>query len=131
MKTGSKSCEKEYCRLGCICDSLNRPSQKPSSNAETSHCGKTECMLKCICTPGDDKPIEKPEITTADPVSSNPATQIRAEKEVCKKPIRPKPPIRERSHRAAKNLDAISRKAILFYQTSEIYALQSRRKKVI
>ena len=36
---------RDYCRLGCICDSL-RTKQMPSS-----HCGKVDCMFACCCTP--------------------------------------------------------------------------------
>ena len=38
------SCTKDYCRLGCICDSL-RTKQIPPS-----HCGKVDCMFSCCCS---------------------------------------------------------------------------------
>jgi len=37
-------CLKEYCKLGCICDSL-RTKQIPPD-----HCGKVECMFSCCCS---------------------------------------------------------------------------------
>ena len=39
-----KDCMKDYCKLGCICDSL-RTKQLPPS-----HCGKAECMVACCCS---------------------------------------------------------------------------------
>ena len=39
-----KNCSKDYCKLGCICDSL-RTKQIPPS-----HCGKFECMFACCCS---------------------------------------------------------------------------------
>merc|ERR1719209_407966 len=38
------TCTKDYCRLGCICDSL-RTKQIPPS-----HCGKVDCMFSCCCS---------------------------------------------------------------------------------
>jgi len=37
-------CLKDYCKFGCICDSL-RTKQIPPS-----HCGKVECMFSCCCS---------------------------------------------------------------------------------
>ena len=37
-------CLKDYCKLGCICDSL-RTKQLPPS-----HCGKVDCMTACCCS---------------------------------------------------------------------------------
>jgi len=37
-------CLKDYCKLGCICDSL-RTKQIPPA-----HCGKVECMFSCCCS---------------------------------------------------------------------------------
>ena len=39
------SCDKEYCRMGCICDSITGKSAIPPS-----HCGKVECMFNCNCS---------------------------------------------------------------------------------
>eukprot|EP00092_Neocalanus_flemingeri_P016630 GFUD01017991.1.p1 GENE.GFUD01017991.1~~GFUD01017991.1.p1 ORF type:complete len:2163 (+),score=717.19 GFUD01017991.1:64-6552(+) len=39
-----EDCLKDYCKLGCICDSL-RTKQIPPS-----HCGKVECMFSCCCS---------------------------------------------------------------------------------
>ena len=43
---GSKAgpCDKEFCRLGCLCDTL---SSKP---VVATHCGKAECMFRCYCS---------------------------------------------------------------------------------
>ena len=43
---GSKAgpCDKEFCRLGCLCDTL---SSKPVA---ATHCGKAECMFRCFCS---------------------------------------------------------------------------------
>jgi len=37
-------CLKEYCKFGCICDSLRTKKIPPS------HCGKVECMFSCCCS---------------------------------------------------------------------------------
>ena len=37
-------CLKDYCKFGCICDSL-RTKQIPPA-----HCGKVECMFSCCCS---------------------------------------------------------------------------------
>lgn len=36
-------CGQEFCRLGCVCASLNRRNRGPL------HCQRTECMLGCAC----------------------------------------------------------------------------------
>ena len=38
-------CDKEYCRLGCICDSID------TKTDDQSHCGKPDCMFGCKCRP--------------------------------------------------------------------------------
>ena len=38
-------CDKEYCRLGCICDSIDTKTE------DQSHCGKPDCMFGCKCRP--------------------------------------------------------------------------------
>ena len=38
------TCEKECCRLGCICESI---ASKPVA---PTHCGKVECMFRCSCS---------------------------------------------------------------------------------
>ena len=38
-------CDKEYCRMGCICDSITGKTAIPPS-----HCGKVECMFNCNCS---------------------------------------------------------------------------------
>eukprot|EP00090_Calanus_glacialis_P009738 TRINITY_DN18135_c0_g1_i1.p1 TRINITY_DN18135_c0_g1~~TRINITY_DN18135_c0_g1_i1.p1 ORF type:complete len:2159 (-),score=869.91 TRINITY_DN18135_c0_g1_i1:100-6576(-) len=39
-----EDCLKDYCKLGCICDSL-RTKQIPPA-----HCGKVDCMFSCCCS---------------------------------------------------------------------------------
>ena len=39
---GEEQCEKDHCRLGCICESLNGSTK----NIAPSHCGKEECMFR-------------------------------------------------------------------------------------
>ena len=38
-------CDKEYCRLGCICDSIDTKTE------DQSHCRKPDCMFGCKCKP--------------------------------------------------------------------------------
>ncbi|XP_069678287.1 uncharacterized protein [Periplaneta americana] len=38
-------CDKEFCRLGCVCSSL----QGYQSISTSKHCGKAKCMFKCSC----------------------------------------------------------------------------------
>lgn len=40
-----RACDKEYCRLGCICESL----EKSSKRSSPLHCRKPECVLECQC----------------------------------------------------------------------------------
>ncbi|CAL1545947.1 unnamed protein product, partial [Lymnaea stagnalis] len=98
VKPATLSCDKEYCRLGCICDSIDP--EKPIPNSP--HCGKTSCMLQCVC----------PEPVCHDGNDDIPYLPSMKR--------RPKPgerfsnlPQRERTHRASKNLDAITRKAMM------------------
>ncbi|XP_059164302.1 uncharacterized protein LOC131947181 isoform X2 [Physella acuta] len=105
----AKSCDKEYCRLGCICDSLDP--EKPIPNSP--HCGKPSCMLQCVCSETESQ-------YGNDDIPYLPSMRKR-----------PKPakvgerfsnlPQREKTHRSAKNVDAITRKAMMLYETSEIY----------
>ena len=37
-------CMKDYCKLGCICDSLRTKQIAPA------HCGKVDCMFSCCCS---------------------------------------------------------------------------------
>ncbi|EDW00619.1 GH20976 [Drosophila grimshawi] len=43
-KDANKPCIKDFCRLGCVCESLVgvRPTRE--------HCGRAECVLECRCT---------------------------------------------------------------------------------
>jgi hypothetical protein len=62
---GGTSCEKDFCRLGCVCASL-RTSQ-PSATL-SDHCGNLECMFKCSCQelssdqPNINSNAEKPSL---------------------------------------------------------------------
>ena len=38
-------CDKDHCKLGCICDSITGKNSLPPS-----HCGKVECMFHCVCS---------------------------------------------------------------------------------
>ena len=42
--SNTSTCEKECCRLGCICESI---ASKPVA---PTHCGKVECMFRCCCS---------------------------------------------------------------------------------
>lgn len=44
------TCTKEYCRLGCICDSIFHRELANRSSVR-GHCGKPECMFECVCPP--------------------------------------------------------------------------------
>ena len=39
---GEEQCEKDHCRFGCICESINGSTK----NIAPSHCGKEECMFR-------------------------------------------------------------------------------------
>ncbi len=43
----NSDCVKEFCQLGCVCDSING---KAATSLPPSHCGKVECMFHCICS---------------------------------------------------------------------------------
>ncbi|XP_023709753.1 uncharacterized protein LOC111865732 isoform X3 [Cryptotermes secundus] len=43
---GGTSCEKDFCRLGCVCASLQ--TSQPSATL-SNHCGNLECMFECSC----------------------------------------------------------------------------------
>lgn len=47
MVPSGPSCEKEHCRLGCICDSLKTPPKKTTT--AKAHCGRPDCMFGCDC----------------------------------------------------------------------------------
>ncbi|XP_029984833.1 MAX gene-associated protein isoform X2 [Sphaeramia orbicularis] len=42
-KASGPECSQEFCRLGCVCSSLN------TLNREPVHCRRSECMLGCSC----------------------------------------------------------------------------------
>nr|XP_022903397.1 uncharacterized protein LOC111415779 [Onthophagus taurus] len=39
-----KNCQKDFCRLGCVCRSLST-----NSSLVLTHCGRVECMFRCNC----------------------------------------------------------------------------------
>lgn len=116
-KQPAPACDKEYCRLGCICDSIDP--ERPISNK--THCRRPSCMLQCIC-------LESGSFDGNEDIPYLPSMRRR-----------PKPgdrfsnlPQREKTHRSAKNLDAVTRKALMLYETSEIYCerVERTRKRV-
>ncbi|RUS73628.1 hypothetical protein EGW08_018617, partial [Elysia chlorotica] len=142
-KALASSCDKEYCRLGCICDSLDPERPIP----EASHCGLPSCMLACTCS-------SKPTLGRGSERGENiyghsnhyltfcvgPFPSASNDNDMDSIPFlpsmkrRPKPtdrfsnlPQRQRTHRSAKNLDAITRKAMMLYETSEIYCEKTER----
>ncbi|XP_035828652.1 uncharacterized protein LOC101848081 [Aplysia californica] len=113
-KPAARDCDKEYCRLGCICDSIDPEKPIPTQ----THCRKASCMLRCVC---QDSGVQEGN----DDIPYLPSMKRR-----------PKPgerfsnlPQREKTHRSAKNLDAITRKAMMLYETSEIYCEKVERTK--
>ena len=42
-------CREDFCRLGCVCDSIKR-SVSPTDSSQRDHCGHADCMLECTCT---------------------------------------------------------------------------------
>lgn len=42
-KADGPECGQEYCRLGCVCSSLQHLNRGPL------HCRRTECMFGCAC----------------------------------------------------------------------------------
>ena len=107
-------CEKEYCRLGCICDSIEARKERDKK----SHCGKPECIMECECAYQNTKQVKKDDEDYHFKKNSKFATLPR----------------RESTYRLAKNLDAVSRKAMLLYESSEMFAEQKvkrRKSKVI
>ncbi|BFZ14879.1 hypothetical protein BsWGS_17918 [Bradybaena similaris] len=111
-KQPAPACDKEYCRLGCICDSIDP--ERPISSK--THCRRPSCMLQCIC-------LESGSFDGNEDIPYLPSMRRR-----------PKPgdrfsnlPQREKTHRSAKNLDAVTRKALMLYETSEIYCERVER----
>lgn len=115
------ACDKEYCRLGCICDSLD-PEQPSSTQA---HCGKPSCMLECICS---DSGMPSSQVEGSDDIPFLPSMKQRPRVGERFSNL----PRREKTHRTAKNLDAVTRKALMLYETSEIFCekVEKSKKKV-
>ncbi|XP_022542629.2 MAX gene-associated protein isoform X2 [Astyanax mexicanus] len=51
-------CPEEFCRLGCICDSLHREIRGPT------HCRRVQCMFDCHCFKHKVLLIRPPKVTT-------------------------------------------------------------------
>ncbi|XP_062858589.1 MAX gene-associated protein [Trichomycterus rosablanca] len=51
-------CSEEFCRLGCICDSLRRENRGPT------HCRRVDCMLECKCFKHKVLLMPPPNVTT-------------------------------------------------------------------
>lgn len=107
-------CEKEYCRLGCICDSIEGRKDK----GKLTNCGKPGCAPECTC----------------DDLSSNKKRCEKYDKDYVPSVQKGNPkyaalPRRESTYRLAKNLDAVSRKALLYYESSEMYADQKKARR--
>lgn len=49
-------CRKRFCRMGCLCESLN------STKILPDHCKRPDCMLQCECV----SPISKSDSVTPD-----------------------------------------------------------------
>ena len=88
-------CSEDFCRLGCVCDSIRCSS--PTDWRRRDHCGHADCMLDCTCTyrtrlrsgrmslydrdtaPGDDDPFPpdiravQPSVVRAPPYQSLPS----------------------------------------------------------
>ncbi|KAJ8297923.1 hypothetical protein KUTeg_024454 [Tegillarca granosa] len=146
-KSRPPSCDKEYCRLGCICDSIEKRERQRLS----SHCGKPECMFECVCSSTDDlkKKLFSPNSSHSDFNNSisaldqgtgeiipslsshdNSFEDISDEKKSRRQDQKvTNLPKRTPTYRLAKNLDAISRKAMLLYETSEMYTEMKARKR--
>ncbi|XP_072539494.1 uncharacterized protein mgab [Salminus brasiliensis] len=52
------ACPEEFCRLGCICDSLQREIRGPT------HCRRVQCMFDCSCFKHKVLLIHPPKMTT-------------------------------------------------------------------
>ena len=57
--THAHNCPKQYCRLGCICDSIDENASSPRT---PTHCGKPSCMFDCNCSRQSSR--ERVEIKT-------------------------------------------------------------------
>ncbi|XP_052075996.1 uncharacterized protein LOC127714084 isoform X2 [Mytilus californianus] len=107
-------CEKEYCRLGCICDSIEAHKEKDNE----PHCGKPDCMVVCYC---DDLAMDESKNKKVDE-----DYRFTGQKKTAKYAALPK---RESTYRLAKNLDAVSRKAMLYYESSEMFVDQKKTRR--
>ena len=79
--------------------------------------GKEECMLECVCANRNDTVGDIPDLTDYTDRGYNPKGKFNAL------------PRRKSTYRLAKNLDAVSRKAMLYYESSEMYNDGSQQKK--
>uniref|UniRef100_A0A8D8V9I8 MGA conserved domain-containing protein n=1 Tax=Cacopsylla melanoneura TaxID=428564 RepID=A0A8D8V9I8_9HEMI len=56
-KNGDGTCSNEFCKLGCICESIQ---VRPKHRA-INHCSKIDCIFKCVC-PAPKRNDPKPPI---------------------------------------------------------------------
>ena len=114
-------CTEDFCRLGCVCDSIKRP-MSPSEPRQRDHCGHADCMLDCTCTyrtrlrsgrmslydretaPGDDDPFP-PDVHASHPSTAG----------------RPPPPLS--AAKAPANLRRLHRELMRLHVRSEQRAL--------
>ncbi|KAH9519855.1 hypothetical protein Btru_071075 [Bulinus truncatus] len=140
-----KSCSKPGCRYGCIChlcsvDDVSAPASSPKSKSVSAYCEKEYCRLGCICDSIDpEKPMSchsDRQILLLQPSHTYIGCHDDSEDIPYLPSLKKRPklgerfsnlPQRERTHRASKNLDAITRKALMLYETSEIYCEKVER----
>ncbi|KAH8284667.1 hypothetical protein KR018_011159 [Drosophila ironensis] len=66
------NCSKDFCRLGCVCDSL--------SGVEIpvrDHCGRAECVLECECVGGEQGRVVRVEAADGQGISNADAFILR------------------------------------------------------
>ncbi|KAL1253579.1 hypothetical protein QQF64_015808 [Cirrhinus molitorella] len=73
-------CVKDFCRLGCVCDSLNRELRG------STHCRRVQCMFSCSCFKHKILLVRSPQINHEDNVRSlmafpvaDPGSDVRPE----------------------------------------------------
>ncbi|XP_064607710.1 uncharacterized protein LOC135472238 [Liolophura sinensis] len=147
----STVCDKEYCRLGCICSSLER-----QLTDRDTHCRKAECMFNCHCedkeltlhsllspSGSDDIPLlqavteslkSHETLKNLEPPEAAPARLTCPDLAEAEKKTTAVPknrfaglPKRVGSQRVAKNLDAITRKAMMYMDPDDLFPKPKRR----
>ncbi|XP_052830696.1 uncharacterized protein LOC106878180 isoform X2 [Octopus bimaculoides] len=132
-------CAKPCCELTCCCDSptKNLPTESnKSSPPKNLDCNKTDTAKSPLTSPVSNECVDenscssvqdKDKLTSADDTPSNKEDTNSNKSKLPKKDKYASLPRRQMTHRTAKNLDAISRKAMMFYETSEMYHLKKKR----